>query len=274
MREDITGFPFPAQKNMPFFLEMIGISYCDKTYHMKRSNPSLNVIEYIISGRGTLHTTEGTFYPSAGDSYLLRSDSPHEYYSSAEDPWVKIWVNFSGELVLPMLDAYGLKSSTLLPKLDTSTYINQIHRIAKKNIGDWETMNDQACNVFLQLCQFVKKSNPLSVSDSAIPKNILALKNYIDIHLNESLTQDICNSITCLSTSQTIRAFRNAYGMAPYEYMNQQRIISAKILLRNTRLSIRDISTQLGFLNPNYFSKYFRKKCGLSPTEYREYKSR
>ncbi len=271
MWEDVKMYTNLDVENMPFALEGIGTSYCDGTYLMSRPYSVVYVVEYILQGTGTVETPNGTFHPKAGDSYLLRAGEPCKYYSSAEDPWVKIWVNVQGSLVGPMLDSYGFKQSTHLPGVNSHDLIKSIHDIARNSSLSPEVAINRCCISFLRLVQFLQQSVCAQASQVHIPKNIARLKTYIDGHLDEQLTLEKCSEITYLSISQTIRSFRAAYGMPPYEYLNQQRVQTAKLLLRNSALSIQDIATQLGFQDQNYFSKYFKKKCGKSPRQYRNY---
>lgn len=272
MKEDVKVFLNQNPNDMPYSMESLGISYCDETYHQIRPCGHVNVFEYVISGKGTVKTSSGIFYPSAGDSYLLRAGESHDYYSDADDPWVKIWVNIMGNLPSSVLDSYGLHTSMLFPNLDISDYIKQIHKIAESAPANMDIMYDRCFVVFVKLCQFIRQSLSSHNAFSDIPDNIVQLKNYIDSHLDEALTLDKCNSITHLSTSQTIRSFRQIYGVPPYEYLNQQRIESAKVFLRGSLFSIQDIALKLGFSDQYYFSKYFKKRTGKSPKDYRNYK--
>ncbi len=271
MWEDVKMYVNPDACKVPFALEGIGTSYCDGTYLISRPKSSVYVIEYVLQGSGTVVTPHGTFHPKAGDSYLLRANEPHKYYSSSEDPWVKIWVNMQGTLIAPILDCYGFTHSTHLPGINTHDLIKTIHDIARNDSFSNEAAMNRCAVVFLRLVQFLQQCMYTRQAEIQVPKNIARLKSYIDSHLDEALTLEKCSEITFLSVSQTIRSFRNAYGMPPYEYMNQQRIQTAKLLLRNSALSIQDIAFQLGFQDQNYFSKYFKKKCGQSPRKYRNY---
>lgn len=270
MKENVKIFRTPDADNMPFAIESIGISYCDETYRMVRKKARVNVIEYIVSGTGTVKTSSGIFYPSAGDSYVLRAGEWHDYYCGAEEPWTKIWINFRGKLAAPILDAYGLSKSMLLPNLNTSEYLKKIHEIFRVDFTDLDTINSECSVVFLQLCQFIQQNLSIPTHVPLVSDNIEKLKNYIDLHLNEPLTLEKCSSITYLSASQTIRSFRQAYGMPPHKYLAQQRIESAKYLLRTSSLNIQAIALQVGFDDANYFSKYFKKLCGKSPKQYRD----
>lgn len=258
--------------NLPFAIKSIGITYKDSNYriHRELDKSYIHVIEYVISGRGVVNTPNGTFYPAGGDTFFLRANEVHDFYSDPADPMEKIWVTVVGTLPSAMLDSYGLTHSMLLPGIDTSHYIEQLMRIVKNSEDDFETMNAQCCIVFHRLCQFIHTNLQVKNETAAIPENIVRLKKYIDFHLDEPLTIDKCNSITYLSSSQTTRNFRKYYGMAPYEYLNSQRIEWAQELLRTSSYSIHDIAMQLGFQDQNYFSKYFKKKCGKSPTEFRD----
>ncbi len=270
MHEKQKVFTNPDVGTMPFALQSVGTTYSDEAYHFMRPCSRVDVIEFVISGKGTVETSSGTFHPCAGDSYLLRVGEWHNYYADPDAPWEKIWINVMGTLPTHILDSYGFHKSMLFPKLDLSSYIKQIQQISCTDFTDMNKMYDQCCTIFLHLCQHARQS--LSTADHVprIPYSIAQLKNYIDLHLDEDLTLEKCNSITCLSTSQTIRSFRQAYGVPPYGYLNQQRMEAAKMLLSTSPLSIQEIATQVGFEDPNYFSKYFRKKFGESPKNFRD----
>ena len=258
MREDKKDFLGIDYENMPFAMECFGISYCDESYYMERNCAHLTVIEYVISGTGTVESPKGTFRPSAGDAYLLRANEPHKYYADPKLPWVKIWVNLQGKLITPILDAYGLTHSMYLPKMNLYDFLKRIHDIASPDDIDVSEAMDRCCQVFLELCQYIRNNLNAGELEKPVPRNISLLKEYLDVHLEERLSLEKCSEITFLSISQTIRRFRSAYGVTPYEYLNQRRIHTAKQLLQNSTLSIEEIATQTGFTDHNYFSKYFR----------------
>lgn len=66
-----------------------------------------------------------------------------------------------------------------------------------------------------------------------------------------------------------IRLFTAAYGMTPQRYLLDVRIRHASAMLRDSGLSVTEISMRCGFGDPNYFSRIFRKYSGASPSEYR-----
>ncbi|MEG0501781.1 MAG: helix-turn-helix transcriptional regulator, partial [Cellulosilyticaceae bacterium] len=53
------------------------------------------------------------------------------------------------------------------------------------------------------------------------------------------------------------------------EYIIDIRLEKAKEMIRNTELTIKEIGINIGYEDPNYFTKIFRKKIGITPSEYR-----
>ncbi len=269
--ESVIGFP-PVSGNPPFTLQLIGVSYANPNYHNYRPGDCHeNVIEYVISGSGFIKSPSGLLSVSAGDSYLLHAGETHDYYANPEDPWEKVWINTNCTMATSVLDAYGFTTTQVFSKLDISDFLNQIHNIVKANPENPELVFDRSFIVFIRLCQFLRNSLKPRNEASDIPKNIVALKNYLDLHLAEELNLEKCAALTNLSVSQTIRAFSKAYGDTPYKYLNNQRFDAAKTLLRGSQLSLQEIATQLGFADQYYFSSFFKKKYGKSPKEYRNY---
>lgn len=64
------------------------------------------------------------------------------------------------------------------------------------------------------------------------------------------------------------RLFRDALGMSPGRYLQQMRLQEAKRLLACTSFSVKEICTNVGIADPNYFCRLFRLREGVSPITY------
>lgn len=182
MKEELYQLVPSEYSPRPFEVELAGISYCDGTYHITRNHSSILCMEYVISGTGTIETPNGTFHPSAGDTYLLHQGEDHNYYSDKKNPWTKIWLNCYGSLVSGLLSSYGLLHTSYLPATPTEPYFRRILDVAKTQTDSRAA--DQICIIFHELLQFIHQRNQLA-SDHPIPEAAASMKQYLDNHFQE-----------------------------------------------------------------------------------------
>lgn len=64
------------------------------------------------------------------------------------------------------------------------------------------------------------------------------------------------------------RVFRNSYGISPLAYINTLRVERARTLLRETQMSVGQVARQVGFDNPAYFTRLFRRHAGTCPRDF------
>lgn len=96
---------------------------------------------------------------------------------------------------------------------------------------------------------------------------------YIDIHYLSDITLTDIAEHFFLSKEHLSRLFKKETGQNLFSYIMQLKLTEAKRLLQTTDLTLDDIAYHLSFSNGNYFSKVFKKNCGLSPSEYRNCKT-
>ena len=94
--------------------------------------------------------------------------------------------------------------------------------------------------------------------------------NYINEHFTEQLDLKYLSHLSALSVSQFIRRFKSSYGSTPINYQLELRFNEASRLLRESNLSISEISYWSGFESSAYFATAFKRKYAMSPREYRK----
>jgi AraC family transcriptional regulator len=72
-----------------------------------------------------------------------------------------------------------------------------------------------------------------------------------------------------LSGAHFSRAFRRSVGMAPHNWLIEQRIVQSKKRLRDDRLSLSDVAAQCGFTDQSHFTRMFNRIVGVSPGAWR-----
>ena len=89
-------------------------------------------------------------------------------------------------------------------------------------------------------------------------------KHYLR-HISEAEVARMCE----MSPSRFCREFKAAIGVTFVEYVAVQRMLHAKRLLANPSMPVGDVALAVGFSDPSYFTRVFRKQEGVSPSEYR-----
>ena len=95
-------------------------------------------------------------------------------------------------------------------------------------------------------------------------------KKYFMNHYNEDVNIEQYAASRNMSTSWFGKSFAEAAGMSPKQYILDLRIRNAQILLETTDGTVSEIARIVGYDNPMYFSRLFRKAKGLSPLKYRK----
>lgn len=95
-------------------------------------------------------------------------------------------------------------------------------------------------------------------------------KTYIDEGFSRDLSLDEVSREFNISPYYFSRVFKDETGKNFIEYLTQVRMEKAKELLQDKELSMKEICVKVGYGDPNYFSRSFKKNVGVTPTEYRE----
>lgn len=268
MHEDIVSFVEDTSQNYPFFIQMSGISYCDSTYKIDRRNSPIYCFEYINKGQGTIHVNGETFTPAEGDVYILPKGKDHLYYSDARNPWEKIWFNINGSLIDNLMQVYKLNNIYHIENLDLSELFYKMFMTAQEKSETPAEIFQKASIIFHEiLLKIYSKVEPPRKIDN---ETALQLQQYIDNNIENKLSiRDLSNHIF-RSPSQAIHIFKKEFGVTPYDYLLSKKIETAKLLLINTNLPIKQIALKLSFSDEHYFSNYFKARTGMSPFGFRK----
>lgn len=114
-----------------------------------------------------------------------------------------------------------------------------------------------------------------SVHSLKVQKENPIVQRVIDF-LNENMAKNIsletASGIAGVNPFYLSKLFREETGYTFVSYLSERRMDKAKQLLLETDLSIKEITAEIGYNDQNYFSKLFKTKFGISPTDYRKTK--
>jgi AraC-like DNA-binding protein/mannose-6-phosphate isomerase-like protein (cupin superfamily) len=107
---------------------------------------------------------------------------------------------------------------------------------------------------------------PVSVPDERSVSG--RARRFIEEHFDRRLDLDSIAQAVCTNKSNLCRVFRNDTSVTVGEYLTRIRVDASKKLLL-TSLSVAAVARLVGFEDPYYFSRVFRRATGMAPTEYR-----
>ncbi|PLS01055.1 response regulator transcription factor [Neobacillus cucumis] len=120
-------------------------------------------------------------------------------------------------------------------------------------------------NIVQKVAQLISEKKELQGN-----KIIEDAKRWIREHLSEDVSLVRISDHLHLSPNYFSQLFKQETGETFISYTTNQRFERSKELLRDNRLKIAEIATQVGYTDTNYFSIAFRKFYGVTPSEYRK----
>jgi two-component system response regulator YesN len=97
-----------------------------------------------------------------------------------------------------------------------------------------------------------------------------AIKRFIVEHCQEDISLETISRQVRLSPYYISKVFKEQTGVNYIDFLTECRVEKAKALMSDPNLSLKEIAIEVGYRDPNYFSKVFKKTCGISPTQYRK----
>ncbi|MEN8907046.1 MAG: response regulator [Clostridiales bacterium] len=145
--------------------------------------------------------------------------------------------------------------------LSNDNYINEILSIS--NLEDLKLWFREKMGTIAHEFKKLKENNL-----SAIIKKSL---KYIDENYNKDISLEEISKYLSISPHYFSKLFKDETAHNFVEYVTSLKMKQAKILLEEGNLSVKEICFNIGYKDPNYFSRIFKKILGLSPSEYKEY---
>ena len=187
----------------------------------------------------------------------------YSYYAK-EKPEI-YWIHFTGNECENILKQYDIKNCYIGERLYLKLLFQDI--ITELQLKKISYEDIVLHNFYILLCfihrSFYSISRPLD-NDFSFDRLLLELNSKYANKWSVASMADYCK----LSQSSFSHMFKDRMGMSPMHYLNYQRIEKAKDFLLSNSMTISNISRLVGFDDPLYFSRVFKKYTGASPQAY------
>ncbi|WP_229263949.1 AraC family transcriptional regulator [Cohnella cholangitidis] len=227
---------------------------------------------FCVSGEGWVtNGTDNAYRVTERTLAILPADTPHAYGADDNDPWSIYWFHVRGEHVGDYLKAIGLSegSLTLSPRdaEKFSELFHQCHDVltAKSYSIPHHLHVSQTVKYYLSLIGLIPGRKEEERKQQVIDHSVQFMRTKLD----QTLTLEQLVSHAQISKQHLNYLFKSSTGYAPIDYYHRLKMQRAGQLLDLTDLTIKEICHSLGFADPYYFSRMFKKIIGISPSEYR-----
>ncbi len=218
------------------------------------------VLLFCISGGGWFRLRNTEYRIHTGDLFLCPPNMEHQYGCEPETGWEIQWCHFNGEHAESMCRISGLSESTpVLQPSGPEKLSVCFSELLRRLDGNEHNMEIEASGLLhLLLLELYRQSGKTDQ------------QNDLTRYANESAkTVNEMAQRAGYSKFHFCRLFKKQTGRSPWQYVLDRKIEWAKELLIGSRLSIKEISAQLDFDNPDYFARLFRERTGVNPGKYR-----
>ncbi|HEY9008331.1 MAG TPA: AraC family transcriptional regulator [Ohtaekwangia sp.] len=147
--------------------------------------------------------------------------------------------------------------------------LNQILYIDKHQ-ADTEIILAYLNSLLVELnSAYFKNKEPINISDTNLSK-FIEFKLAVETHLTEQPSINTIAEKLALTTNSLYRIVKEYSGVSPKDFFTNRLMIEAQRKLHYSTLSVKELAYELGFNDPDYFSRVFKKCTGKSIREFLE----
>ncbi|MEO8254922.1 MAG: AraC family transcriptional regulator [Flavobacterium sp.] len=267
----------PEQKEKvqfhPFFNNLFpdAIGYFPNAKHHSRSRKN-GIKEYLflycLEGEGWVKINGKTINLKPNTAFIIPENTPHKYGSSLKDAWSIYWIHFAGKYAETLYNRFSpSKEEAIKIAFEESriSLLNEIIKLLENDFSDekMELIHFRLLTFFSSMCYSNTSDNPI---EDKISHSIIFMKS----HLSQILTIGELADQVFYSVSRYSELFKQKTGYSPIQFFIRLKIQKSCEYLNFTNLNIKEIGKEVGFDDPYYFSRMFKKQIGLSPMQYKK----
>lgn len=151
-----------------------------------------------------------------------------------------------------------------IDSMDEADYFNYTCNISTLMELEGDQLIEWAFQKFIDITGYVKPHNSIDYSN----KIVQATKEYLEAHYAEEITLEDVAEYVNISPQYFSKLIKKNTGFNFIDWLSMLRVRRAKELLANSNLTVKEVCFMVGYKDPNYFSRIFKKKIGLTPSEY------
>lgn len=245
---------------------IISIGYNDdiKTVRFGPTKRNEYIIHYVLSGKGYFNT-----HPvQKGQGFLITPQMSEHYYPEEENAWKFIYVRFKNiPNIREIFAGYNADPHTDIFEYNNMALLDDM----KSNIIKNDKKMYNTLKLYEMFLHIYNNHNIYQKREQTAEETYYNFAvNHINSNLFRRITVDELTEILGISQPYLYHIFVKREAVFPKRYIDMQKIKKAKELLLQTTMSITQIANSIGMEDCIALSKFFSKKVGISPSDFRK----
>jgi AraC-like DNA-binding protein len=223
---------------------------------------------FISEGSGRLRSFEGEFPIRPDDLVVLVPGEKHRYIPNRETGWTEYWIGFAGTVPDKWIARELLeKVITIHPILNHMEMLAAFEEAVNFARNRRYAIQTLIASCVARIFAYLTEDRHLRL-DRTSYDIIEESKNIFEKNIYHPIGIAYLTDILHINYQHLRNQFRIKTGLSPYQYFLQMKIDKAKELLQEGALSVKEISYRLSFESPYYFSRLFKRKTGIAPSQW------
>jgi AraC-like DNA-binding protein len=255
--------PYPPDKNQhPALFRQVAEG---------RSLPEFQIV-YVTRGEGIFGVEGRTYRVIPGSLLLVIPGIKHWYRPVFETGWHEYWAGFKGGFYSKLVEEGILSPEHVF--FDGGIH-NDIVAIFERILYEVRTQQPlyqlKACSGILSLIAEMLTHERRSEQPNYYQKIVEKAKYLMEINIFKAINVPGISEQIGVSPTKLNEIFKIYTSMTPYQYYIHIKIHKAEDLLEQDNVTVKEVAFSLGFEDQYYFSRLFKNKTGIAPSEWKTY---
>ena len=243
-----------------------------RSHRMERVRHDDNLLIYCVEGAGLAGTDQWSGRVEAGEVLLLPQGVAHHYQADPANPWTIYWAHFQGSSTAVFNQYLGYREDqspitqvSISPRL--VAHFRGLLEVRRTGYSTRAFIN--AANHLRHLLTQIALEMRSAKANSQHGFNLERVQSFMLGNISQQLDLDTLAATARLSKYHFANKYKSLTGYSPIKHFLNMKMEHACHLLDSSNLSVKGVASALGYDDPLYFSRLFRKTIGLSPRAYR-----
>ena len=222
----------------------------------------MNAFVFRIRGACRYNFKDTSLDVHSGELIFLPKGSAYEVYSTSDTQCEHVSISFDADLTSPTPSVYSFDDYA-----EREQILSTLHELWKFG-GQTDIYKCYA--LFYDFLTYISNIEKLNYADKKKLNLISPAVDYIKKHIYDAdLKTDNLHQLCGVSGTYFRKIFLANFGTNPQSYILKRRLSHAKALLDSGDFSsIAEVAASVGYTDPLYFSRAFKKKYGIAPSKY------